>query len=162
MTQIRRCDNTVLRHSLLKPRFMSDILFVSASCLSTQLVRLHSIAVSLPDYCLYAIITVISALFPRSPPHPHVCSRLTLRFVALNIVSVEWKDRSTGNDMFLPGVKRNTRMLTRTHIHTRSHARTHTRTEALETASTSQCNYRETEQSVTHLSAAGIRAGVLL
>lgn len=69
-TQITRCDNPVLRHLLLKPRFMSDILFVSTSCLSTQLVRLHSIAVSLPDYCLYAIITVISALFLGSPP-PH-------------------------------------------------------------------------------------------
>lgn len=45
-----------------------------------------------------------------------------------------------------------------------AHARVHVRaaTEELETASTSQCNYRETEQSVTHLSAAGIRAGVLL
>lgn len=58
--------------------------------------------------------------------------------------------------MFLPGVKRNTRTRTRVHACARA------RTEASETASTSQCNYRETEQSVTHLSAAGIRAGVLL
>lgn len=149
---------------------MSDILFVSTSCLSTQLVLLHSIAVSLPDYCLYAIITVISALFLRSspPPHahrhprPHVSSRLTLRFVALNIVSVEEKDRSTGNDMFLPGVKRYTRMLKHAHTHAHARALVHASAEASRTASTSQCNYRETEQSVTHLSAAGIRAGVLL
>lgn len=49
-------------------------------------------------------------------------------------------------------------MLAHTHVHTRVCAAT----EESETASTSQCNYRETEQSVTHLSAAGIRAGVLL
>lgn len=41
-----------------------------------------------------------------------------------------------------------------------THTRTHT--QAMETASSSQCNYGETEQSVTHLSAARIRAGVLL
>lgn len=49
-------------------------------------------------------------------------------------------------------------MLARTHTHTPVRVAT----EESETASTSQCNYRETEQSVTHLSAAGIRAGVLL
>lgn len=111
-----------------------------------------------PDYCLYAIITVISPLFlPSSPPHPypHVSSQLTLRFVALNIVSVYQKDRSTGNDMFLPGVKRNTHTRTLTHPQ-KAHI------QATETASSSQCNYGETEQSVTHLSAAQIRAGVLL
>lgn len=50
-----------------------------------------------------------------------------------------------------------------THTHTRAH--THTQKAhilATETASSSQCNYGETEQSVTHLSAARIRAGVLL
>lgn len=113
MTEIRRCDNTVFNSSLLKPRFMSDILFVCTSCLLTRLVRMHSIAVSLPDYCLYAIITVI---FPSPPPHPypHVSSQLTLRFVALNIVSVYQKDRSMGNDMFPPGVKRHTQARTHT------------------------------------------------
>lgn len=41
---------------------------------------------------------------------------------------------------------------------------THTQIDAnaTETASGAQCNYGETEQSVTHLSAAGIRAGLLL
>lgn len=39
---------------------------------------------------------------------------------------------------------------------------TRARTQASETASHSQCNYGETEQSVTHLSAAQIRARVLL
>ena len=72
VTEIRLFDNTVFNVSLLKPRFTPDILFVCTSCLLTRLVRLHSIAVSLPDYCLYAIITVISALFSplSSPPHP--------------------------------------------------------------------------------------------
>lgn len=161
VTEIRRYDNTVFNSSLLKPTFTSDILFVCTSCLLTRLVRLHSIAVSLPDYCLYAIITVISPLFLPFPPHPppkpypHVSSQLTLRFVALNIVSVYQTDRSTGNDMFPPGVKRHTHTLTRRHTQI-------AHTQASETASSSQCNYGETEQSVTHLSAARIRAGVLL
>lgn len=158
VTEIRRCDNTISSSSRLKPRFTSDILFVCTSCLLTRLVRLHSIAVSFPDYCLYAIITVISPLllpFPSLPPHPylHVSSQLTLRFVALNIVSVYQKDRSTGNDMFPPGVKRHTC----THTFTQA-----AHTQAWETASSSRCNYGETEQSVIHLSAARIRAGVLL
>lgn len=59
-----------------------------------------------------------------------------------------------GNDMFLPGVKRNT------HSHTQ---REKAHTPAMKTASSSQCNYGEREQSVTHLSAAWIRAeGVTL
>lgn len=90
--------------------------------------------------------------FPVSPhPYPRVSSQLALRFVALNIVSVYQKDRSTGNDMFPPGVKD-------THTPTQQIAHT----QASETASSSQCNYGETEQSVTHLSAARIRAGLLL
>lgn len=63
------------------------IFFVCTSCLLTRLVRMHSIAVSFPDYCLYAIITVISPHFLLLP-YLHVSSQLTLRFVALNIVSV--------------------------------------------------------------------------
>ena len=154
MTQIRHCDNTVLRHSLLKPRFMSDILFVSASCLSTQLVWLHSIGVSLPDYCLYAIITVISALFPRSAPPPTPIPHISRSDLWLLILYLSSR-RTGAREMtcFCLGWKE---------THRCSLTRAHARTGASETASTSQCNYRETEQSVTHLSAAGIRAGVLL
>lgn len=153
MTQIRRCDNTVLRHSLLKPRFMSDILFVSASCLSTQLVRLHSIAVSLPDYCLYAIITVISALFLRSLPPTTPTFPLDSRSDLWLLILYLSSRRTGAREMtcFCLGWKE-----------THRYSRTHTRTAASETAPTLQCNYRETEHPVTHLSAAGIRAGLLL
>lgn len=113
----------------------------------------QSLSPSLTIVYMLLLLSSPPLFLPSPPPHPypHVSSQLTLRFVALNIVSVYQKDRSTGNDMFPPGVKRHTH----THMQ-KAHI------EASETASSSQCNYGETEQSVTHLSAARIRAGVLL
>lgn len=159
VTEIRRCDNTVFNSSLLKPRFTSDILFVCTSCLLTRLVRLHSIAVSLPDYCLYAIISVISPLCLPSPPPPPLPSMSPLNSHSdLWLLILYLSTRRTGaREMtcFRLGWK-DTHTLTRTHSAQIAHTR------ASETASSSQCNYGETEQSVTHLSAARIRAGVLL
>lgn len=68
VSEIRRCDNTVFSSSLLKPRFMSDILFVCTSCLLTWLVRMHSIAVSPPLTIVYMLLLLSSSLhLPHTP-----------------------------------------------------------------------------------------------
>lgn len=124
VTEIRRCDNTVFSSSLLKPRFTSDILFVCISCLLTRLVRLHSITVSLPDYCLYAIITVISPLlpFPLSPSPPTPMSPLNSHSDLWLLILYLSTTRTGAREMtcFRLGWKdTHTHALTPTHTHAR-------------------------------------------
>lgn len=67
-----------------------------------------------------------------------------------------WKDTQAGGKAPLPPSLLPTASPPFTLTHTHTHA------DATEAASGAQCNYGETEQSVTHLSAAGIRAELLL
>lgn len=149
--EIRRCDNAAFIFSFLKPRYLISF-FVCTSCLLTRLVRMHSIPVSFPDYCLYAIITVISPHFLPSRPAPPPPTSTT----PLNSHSDLWL-----LILYLSARRTGAREMTCFRLGWKdTRARAHT--QAPETASSSQCNYGETEQSVTHLSAARIRARVLL